>query len=272
MFRDCLRDLVTIVTKCLQKEPSRRYATAAEMADDVERFLDDRPILARRTSTLEHGWRWCRRNPVLAALIGSVAGLLVAVAAVSFLSAIRLNHQLVATQNAQRSEQDARKLAEVRLWESYLGEIRAGYGSRQIGQRIRSLTSVDRANKLLDEIGRTSHRVFELRNATIAVLAAPGLREERVVSQEHAISAALSVTADRFAAIWVGGKLAVHRLSSGELVSSIPQVATESDNLNWVDISADGRFVAVKSDRGVKICAATAIPPNSCGSGRELPV
>ncbi len=60
------RDLETIVLKAIAKEPGRRYDDASGLADDLRRFLSDRPIRARRTPPWEHGWRFCRRNPALA--------------------------------------------------------------------------------------------------------------------------------------------------------------------------------------------------------------
>jgi tetratricopeptide (TPR) repeat protein/tRNA A-37 threonylcarbamoyl transferase component Bud32 len=56
------RDLETIVMKAACKEPSGRYATAQELADDLSRFREDRPILARRPTVLERGVRWARRH------------------------------------------------------------------------------------------------------------------------------------------------------------------------------------------------------------------
>ena len=56
------RDLETIVMKASCKEPTGRYATAQELADDLARFLDDRPILARRPTVLERTMRWARRH------------------------------------------------------------------------------------------------------------------------------------------------------------------------------------------------------------------
>src|SRR5262249_53492706 len=74
------RDRETIIRKATAKEPGRRYATAAALADDLRCFLADRPIRARRASWLEHGWRWGRRNKLVAGLGGGLLLVLVGVA------------------------------------------------------------------------------------------------------------------------------------------------------------------------------------------------
>jgi serine/threonine protein kinase/tetratricopeptide (TPR) repeat protein len=57
------RDLTTICLKCLQKPPSQRYASAEALADDLRRYLDGKPISARRVSITERACKWMKRHP-----------------------------------------------------------------------------------------------------------------------------------------------------------------------------------------------------------------
>lgn len=99
------RDLETICLKALAKDPAQRYHIMAEFAADLRRFLNNEPILARPTGRVERTWRWCRRNPKLAALTGLVATLLVALAVGGTTAAVLISkaysRAIVAQQQAE---------------------------------------------------------------------------------------------------------------------------------------------------------------------------
>ena len=88
------RDLETICARCLEREPSARYQSAGDLADDLGRWLERRPIIARPVSAPVRVWRWSKRNPKLA---GSIAACLVlAVAAAGFQIQNRLSQRSAA--------------------------------------------------------------------------------------------------------------------------------------------------------------------------------
>ena len=125
------RDLETICLKCLERDPAARYPTATDLAEELERFLEGRPIKARRARAWERGLRWCHRKPIEAALLVALAlVLLTSFASVTWLwrrangEAIRANAEADRASKASNAEFAART-AESRLRIDAQAEIAA---------------------------------------------------------------------------------------------------------------------------------------------------
>jgi tRNA A-37 threonylcarbamoyl transferase component Bud32 len=142
------RDLQVICLKCLEKEPSRRYTSAQALVEELDRWLGGKPIIARPIGRPERAWRWCRRSPALAGLVGTLALVLLSPAIAGAIIAWReaglrriadertqaalISEQ--AARDAQAKEREQTELAEQRLydvrmnlvqryWEDHLGEL-----------------------------------------------------------------------------------------------------------------------------------------------------
>ena len=116
---DIPRDLETILQKATAREPSQRYATAQDLAADLRRFRDDRPILARRSTTLQKMRHWSRRNRALAISLSAAACLLLITtitASCGYLWTSRAYQRLTAqqekTKTANKTAIEERKKAE----------------------------------------------------------------------------------------------------------------------------------------------------------------
>jgi serine/threonine protein kinase/Flp pilus assembly protein TadD/thioredoxin-related protein len=145
------RDLETVVLKAIDREPGRRYGTASGLAEDLRRFIDDKPIRARRASPSERLWRWCRRNPVVAGLSAAILMLLVVVAVAASLAAYSYQHlaqeekwQRESAERARASAEQARTEAETNLQEAQRQKQRAEEQKELADARLRqALRAVD---------------------------------------------------------------------------------------------------------------------------------
>ena len=89
--REIPRNLETVIHKAIERDPGHRYPTAAALAEDLQRFLEDRPIRARRIGEVERLTRWCRRNPWVAGLAASLIIFLVLATIGSLLGLARMS-------------------------------------------------------------------------------------------------------------------------------------------------------------------------------------
>ena len=143
------RDLGTIVTKSLSKNPSNRYETAWQLGDDLARFLDGRPIAARPVGPLVRTWRWARRKPAQAALV-LVIGLGVAGITWNWREAVRQRNLLVLADRQMIRERDQKEAERAKadainsfLIDKLLGQ--AELGNNPDATHVTLLETLDRA-------------------------------------------------------------------------------------------------------------------------------
>ncbi|MFO0887854.1 MAG: serine/threonine-protein kinase [Isosphaeraceae bacterium] len=240
--REIPHDLETIVLKAIDRDPACRYQSAAGLADDLRRFLEDRPIGARRAAWRERSWRWCRRNPAVAALSLAVALLLLTMTFGSLFAAIRfarerdraVANEAKALTNEFRARTAESKLVE-RLWESYLSQARALRGSRSVGQRFQSLSALGAAAWY-----RTSD---ELRDEAIACLALADLRPvaELPLEPKEDLGFDIDPSFERCALGTLDGDVELRKAADGSVLGRLPRGPGACLGLRY---SPDGRHLA----------------------------
>lgn len=112
------KDLETICLKCLSKEPHERYGTAQLLADDLERFIEGRPVVARPVGRASRFFRLVKRNPIISSLIALAIVLLISGTAVSSYFAVEAEQRATAEKDARLYAQEQEEKAEIALEET----------------------------------------------------------------------------------------------------------------------------------------------------------
>lgn len=179
------RDLETICLKAMSREPARRYASAAELVADLQRFLAGQPVLARPLGAFGRTWRWCRRNPKLAFLNGVVATVLIA-------GAVDLAGNLIPAKSLRHESKLMRQEVEQRKHQSEK--------QRRLIEQLAQLLVFDAQEALAEmpspktpiKAGTKSSSMFEVRrallNAAIESLSASGADRDELARQTVAVA------------------------------------------------------------------------------------
>ncbi len=235
------RDLETVVIKAMAREPSHRYATAAALADDLERFISGRPVMARRSSAWVHTWHWCRRNKLLAAMTALAAALFVAVLVISVVDSIRVRDQLSQTRMARREARE-------RLFDSLVSQAHVRWNARPPqGRRFETLAVVREAAVLARELQLPAGALARLRSEAIAALCLPDVEDAQTVEAFPVGTAAVDFDPrlDRYARGAIDGSVTIHRVADNHVVHRLPNPGPDAELAVWdgVVFSPDGTYL-----------------------------
>jgi eukaryotic-like serine/threonine-protein kinase len=212
---DC--DLETICLKCLEKDPLRRYASAAALADDLDRWWRHESILARPSTDFERARKWVRRKPVIAALASAV----ILVGLIGFVGVFL-------------EWRDARE----KLWASYLAQAQANRLSDRPGRRFDTLATISKAVAIRPSLA--------LRNEAIACLGLADVQVERSwrldTQPPPFYGLVFDMASQRFARAHSSGDVSIHRIQDQqELFRLAGQGERQGATLCF---SPDGKFLA----------------------------
>jgi serine/threonine protein kinase/WD40 repeat protein len=226
------RDVATICLKCLEKLPRKRYQTALELAEDLQRFQAGKPIHARPVRFPERVYRWCRRRPLVAGLLALSTLLALTCIATVIVYEIRLNAAL----KTQIAEED-KQIVEQKDHIVQL-HVEIGIAALEEGETFAAVfhfTEALRLDEGSEREGRHRLRIGAALRQCPWPTAVISLERE-VLCAEH----------DRVVTISANGSLEVRGIPAAQpIVSSLTQTEMPSEGA----LSPDGHFLGVLSGK-----------------------
>jgi WD40 repeat protein len=237
------RDLETICSKCLEKDPRRRYSSARELADELGRFLRDEPICARPIGPAARLARWCWRKPAVALSLGMATALLLIVAIGSPIALVSIEHERRAAERARQEEaglrvraQAAERAAQRQLYTALFHQARMTVRSGELGQRVDALEAIRRAGSISNSV--------ELRGEAFAAFGLVDLRFEREISTGFDCTwAGLDPKFDRVAVARGTNAVEIRSAHDQQLLATFP--AGTGGFAAFGKWSPDGRFLMI---------------------------
>lgn len=244
------RDLDTICLKCLEKAPAGRYSSATALADDLRRFLNGAPVLARPVGLGGKVWRWTKRNRAVAALLASVFLLLLVIAVGGVVWSLQLQDDLnKKVKDLGQSKQNLDRAQQQIVVEKLLAQAQSSLNSRRPGQRFESLRLLREAIDLARQLELPPERFAEMRDTAIAILALPDLHLTTLWEGFPPGSYGVDFSEDLtlYARTDQQGNCSIRRVDGhAEVCAPVPG----SDLEVFPRLSHDGRFVAVYAGNG----------------------
>ena len=242
------RDLETICLRCLEKEPTRRFRSAQDLADELERFLEGVPIHSRRIGMLERCWRWSRRRPAIASLAAVSLASLVAI-----MTLIALN---IRSREAHIRDLDTAATRATELQHIAEGHERKAKGALYIADINRAGVALRQDDtrelmRLLEEqiptAGEEDRRGFEWWH-----LYRRARRAGQTVLDVGSAQYLLGWTPQR-ESLYAAGADSILRLFHPETGHIDRQIPTGQMEINGVAFSPDGKEIATAGDDGTII-------------------
>jgi serine/threonine-protein kinase len=250
------RDLETVILKAIDKDARRRYQTADALAEDLRRFRDDEPILARRATAVERTARWARRNPGVAVL----GGVLTVVLVLATVASLVVAGQMAALANRQRMAADSERVA--RLAERNARQHEAALRKQAEVERNRAEENFQRARAVVDQ--------YFTQVSESQLLSVPGLQTLRRDLLGSALSFYEDYLARRGRDPGLRSALAAVHLKAAKIHQELgDRVAAEKDYrsalalyevLAQADPGPDARSGLAECHYGLAMCGAAGDP------------